>query len=46
MINEEDKNTECPEDRVECTSRQSCESLSDHACGDRPANLCKKYSGE
>jgi hypothetical protein len=43
---EEDQNPECPEDRVECASRQSCAILSGHACGDKPAEPRKKYLGE
>jgi hypothetical protein len=34
MIDEEDQNLECHADSVECTSRQSCAALSDHAYGD------------
>jgi hypothetical protein len=44
--NEEGQNLECPEDSIECASRQSCVALSGHACGDRPIELRKKYSGE
>jgi hypothetical protein len=34
---EEDQNPEFPEDSVECASRKLCVALSDHACGDKPA---------
>jgi hypothetical protein len=43
---EEDQNPKCLEDSIECASRQSCAALSDHACGDRPAEPHKKYLGE
>jgi hypothetical protein len=43
---EEDQIPECPEESVECASRQSCMTLSDHACGDKSAKPHKKYPDE